>query len=148
MVQRPGALHHPGSNLVEGSGQVLKFGGMSVGSGERIRRVASFIGHHVREGEGIVPVIVVSALSGVTDQLLRIARFACTGDHESWQQELEAVQATWDIRSYNCSLELSLHSRCFLTNSCTGYLAHLFGKSHRKSDRACLHWLQKDVRLR
>ena len=102
---------------MEGSGQVLKFGGMSVGSGERIRRVASIIGHHVRESEGIVPVIVVSALSGVTDQLLRIARFACTGDHESWQQELEAVQATWDIRSYNCSLELSLHSRCFLKNS-------------------------------
>ena len=77
---------------MEGSGQVLKFGGMSVGSGERIRRVASFIGHHVREGEGIVPVIVVSALSGVTDQLLRIARFACTGDHKSWQQELEALK--------------------------------------------------------
>ncbi len=25
---------------------------------------------------------------------------------------------------------------------CTGYLAHLFGKSHHQSDRASLHWLQ------
>jgi aspartokinase len=58
---------------------------MSVGSGEHIRRVASVIGHHVSEGEGIVPEIVVSALPGVTDQLLRIARFACTGEYESWQ---------------------------------------------------------------
>ena len=77
---------------MQGRGQVLKFGGTSVGSGERIRRVASIIGHHLRGGEGMSPVIVVSAMSGVTDQLLGIARFACTGDHESWQQELEALK--------------------------------------------------------
>jgi aspartate kinase len=77
---------------MEGSGQVLKFGGTSVGSGECIRRVASIIGHHVRDGEGMFPVIVVSAMSGATNQLLRIAHFACTGDHESWQQELEALK--------------------------------------------------------
>ena len=77
---------------MKGSRQVLKFGGASVGSGERIRRVASVIRHHVREGERMFPVIVVSAMSGVTDQLLRIARFACTGDQESWQQELEALK--------------------------------------------------------
>src|SRR2546421_561388 len=28
---------------------------------------------------------------------------------------------------------------------CTGYLVHLFGKSHCKSDRAYPHWLQIDV---
>src|SRR2546430_17377044 len=77
---------------MKGSRQVLKFGRASVGSGERIRRVASVIRHHVREGERMFPVIVVSAMSGVTDQLLRIARFACTGDQESWQQELEALK--------------------------------------------------------
>lgn len=72
--------------------QVLKFGGTSVGSGERIRRVATIIGHHQRDSEGMFPVVVVSAMSGVTDQLLRIVRFACTGNHESWQQELEALK--------------------------------------------------------
>ena len=77
---------------MEDSIQVLKFGGTSVGSGERIRRVASIIGHHLRDSKGMFPVIVVSAMSGVTDQLLRIERFACTGDHESWQQELEALK--------------------------------------------------------
>ena len=29
--------------------------------------------------------------------------------------------------------------------SCTGYLAHLFRKGHRQSDRASFHWLQMDV---
>jgi len=38
------------------------------------------------------PVIVVSAMSDVTDQLLRIARVACTGERESWQQEVEALK--------------------------------------------------------
>jgi aspartate kinase len=77
---------------MEGSVQVLKFGGTSVGSGERVRRVASIIGHHLRDGEGMFPVIVVSAMSDVTDQLLRIARVACTGERESWQQEVEALK--------------------------------------------------------
>ncbi len=36
--------------------------------------------------------VVVSAMSGVTDQLLRIARFACIGDHEAVQQELDAFR--------------------------------------------------------
>ena len=77
---------------MDGSRQVVKFGGTSVGSGEGIGRVASIIRHHVRDSEGMFPVVVVSAMSGVTDQLLRIARFTCTGDHESWQQELEALK--------------------------------------------------------
>src|SRR5947209_7269308 len=77
---------------MEGSRQVVKFGGTSVGSGEDIRHVASIIRHRVHDSEGMFPVVVVSAMSGVTDQLVRIARFACTGDHESWQQELEALK--------------------------------------------------------
>jgi len=67
---------------MERSVEVLKFGGTSVGSGERIRRVVTIIGHHLRDSEGMFPVVVVSAMSGVTDQLLRIARYACTGEHE------------------------------------------------------------------
>src|SRR6202035_3676497 len=77
---------------MERSVQVLKFGGTSVGSGERIRRVATIIAYHLRDTGGMFPVVVVSAMSGVTDQLLRIARFACTGDRESWQQELDAFK--------------------------------------------------------
>jgi aspartate kinase len=77
---------------MEVSRQVLKFGGTSVGSGERIRSVASIIGHHVRNDRRMFPVVVVSAMSGVTDQLLRIARFTCSGDHEAVQQELNALR--------------------------------------------------------
>ncbi len=77
---------------MERSVHVLKFGGTSVGNGERMRRVAAIIGHHLRDGEGMFPVVVVSAMSGVTDQLLRIARFACTGERELLRQELDAFR--------------------------------------------------------
>lgn len=70
---------------------VLKFGGTSVGSGERIRRVASIIAHWIEETPGTWPVVVVSAMSGITDQLLRIARHASNGDDEECERELQEL---------------------------------------------------------
>jgi aspartate kinase len=71
---------------------VLKFGGTSVGNAERIRRVASIIAHVFNDAETDFPVVVVSAMSGVTDQLLRIARAACAGDREVCDQELAGLR--------------------------------------------------------
>lgn len=75
---------------------VLKFGGTSVGNGERIRQVAKIVADHVAEvrsgGDIPTPVIVVSAMSGVTDQLLRLARYACTGTHEECARELKQLK--------------------------------------------------------
>lgn len=50
----------------------MKFGGTSVGSAERIRGVAE----RVRERLDLRPVVVVSALSGITDLLIKGARRA------------------------------------------------------------------------
>ncbi len=80
--------------------QVLKFGGTSVGNGERIRRVAHIIEHTVNDTQEHFPIVVVSAMSKVTDQLLRIARVTCEGDDEAtgreltslWQKHSEAVE--------------------------------------------------------
>jgi aspartate kinase len=55
---------------------VLKFGGTSVGSAERIRGVAL----RLRERLERRPLAVVSALSGTTDQLIRAARAAADRD--------------------------------------------------------------------
>src|SRR6266496_81764 len=72
--------------------QIIKFGGTSVGSGERIRRVANIITHKVHDTGEAFPVVVVSAMSGVTDQLLRIARFAYTGEHHNCETELNTLK--------------------------------------------------------
>ena len=57
---------------------VMKFGGTSVGSPERIRSMAE----RVRERLTQHPVVVVSALSGVTDLLVRGAQLALARDSD------------------------------------------------------------------
>jgi len=57
--------------------RVLKFGGTSVGSAENLSRVLEI----VRAQLGERPVVVVSAHSGVTDELLRLARAAVAGGY-------------------------------------------------------------------
>jgi aspartokinase/homoserine dehydrogenase 1 len=57
--------------------KVLKFGGSSVGSPERIRSVASIVLEAATRDRVVV---VVSAFQGVTDQLLRCAHLAEQGD--------------------------------------------------------------------
>src|SRR5256714_12118615 len=72
--------------------QVLKFGGTSVGNGERIRRVAQIIARTFHDPAEAFPVVVVSAMAKVTDQLLRIAAFVCSNELEAYQQELKALK--------------------------------------------------------
>ena len=57
--------------------RVLKFGGTSVGSAENLSRVLAI----VRAQGGERPVVVVSAHSGVTNELLRLARAAVAGGY-------------------------------------------------------------------
>jgi len=72
--------------------RVFKFGGTSVGSGHCIGQVARIIAAAATvEGEGF-PVVVVSAMSGVTDALLRIARLVCLGKQEAITHELDELK--------------------------------------------------------
>lgn len=59
--------------------KVLKFGGSSVGTPDRIRVVRQII-----ESQPVPCVVVVSAFQGVTDQLYKIADLAAKGSTESW----------------------------------------------------------------
>jgi len=70
---------------------VMKFGGTSVASGEKIRHVANLIANYVSQGYAIVTVI--SALEGVTDKLIEASEQARKGDrdyiHEFKQEVIE-----------------------------------------------------------
>jgi bifunctional aspartokinase / homoserine dehydrogenase 1 len=61
---------------------VMKFGGTSVGSDERMQKVADILAEHAQRTELVV---VVSAMSGVTDMLIRAAIEASQGDSEHWK---------------------------------------------------------------
>ena len=57
---------------------VMKFGGTSVEDPAAIRRTAAIVAGRVAQGKQ--PIVVVSAMAKVTDQLLRAAACAATGD--------------------------------------------------------------------
>jgi aspartate kinase len=67
---------------------VLKFGGTSVGSAERIARVAEIV-----EGAGTAarPVVVTSAMSGVTDELERLIAWARAGERDQVERTLNEL---------------------------------------------------------
>ena len=58
---------------------VHKFGGASLADSAAVRRAVEIIRSHRREPT----VVVVSAMAGVTDALLAVARQAGTGDERS-----------------------------------------------------------------
>lgn len=59
---------------------VMKFGGSSVASGEKIRHVANLISSYAKEGYGIAAVI--SAFEGVTDNLIEASEQAKKGNKQ------------------------------------------------------------------
>ena len=68
---------------------VLKFGGTSVGDGERIGRVADLVAS--RRGEG--PLAVVSAVGGVTDLLVSLSRSSKAKDRAAADAAVEEISA-------------------------------------------------------
>lgn len=68
---------------------VMKFGGSSVATGKKIRNVAKLISDNKKENHGIV--VVVSALEGVTNQLIQAAEEAKKGNSEHVQKFIQKI---------------------------------------------------------
>lgn len=63
----------------------MKFGGTSVGTVESLRNVKQIV-----ESATEFVVVVVSALGGITDRLIKTANLACAGD-ESYHEEIDYI---------------------------------------------------------
>ncbi|MFY4729744.1 aspartate kinase, partial [Nitrospira sp. BLG_2] len=68
---------------------VQKYGGTSVGTIERIHSVADRVAHTQREGNQVV--VVLSAMSGETDRLVKLAHAVTTVPDE---RELDMLLST------------------------------------------------------
>ncbi|MEZ5425092.1 MAG: bifunctional aspartate kinase/homoserine dehydrogenase I [Pyrinomonadaceae bacterium] len=68
--------------------KVLKFGGTSVGSAGNIEKVGAIVADELREDQCV---IVLSAMQGTTDALIRAGRSAETGD-ESFRAGIEEIE--------------------------------------------------------
>jgi len=74
---------------------VMKFGGSSVSTGERIANVARIVAR-VKEQRGTPPVVVVSAMGGVTDSLVRAVESSVAGDARTYRMIREELQQRHD----------------------------------------------------
>jgi aspartate kinase len=70
---------------------IMKFGGTSVGSPEAIKQAAAIVRKYARRWDGLV--VVVSAMRGVTDTLIRCAHTATRGDVTSCQSLIADLQS-------------------------------------------------------
>ncbi|HSW32324.1 MAG TPA: aspartate kinase, partial [Steroidobacteraceae bacterium] len=70
---------------------VLKFGGTSVSSVSNWKHVAAVV--RARLDEGLRPIVVHSALSGITDRLEQLLSKALTGDWEPVMEQIERRHA-------------------------------------------------------
>lgn len=68
---------------------LMKFGGTSVGSAERIRQSAEIVRDARREHSLVV---VVSALSGITDLVIETLHAACAADRKLMEERLASIE--------------------------------------------------------
>jgi len=107
---------------------VQKYGGTSVANPERIQAVAERVKRFRGQGHDVV--VVVSAMSGVTDSLIKLAK----GVHsEPPPRELDALLATGEQQTI-ALLSMALENIGCPARSYTGYQAHIrtdsaFGKA-------------------
>ena len=93
---------------------VQKYGGTSVGNPERIRNVANRVAESHKAGHRLV--IVVSAMSGVTDSLIKLAREV---NPEATAREVDVLLSTGEQQTI-ALLALALHGLGIPAVSLTG----------------------------
>ncbi|GJL50739.1 aspartate kinase [Candidatus Nitrospira salsa] len=107
---------------------IQKFGGTSVGSVERIHAVADLIERTARDGHQLV--VVLSAMSGETDRLLRLAREVCDVPDE---RELDMLLSSGERVTISL-MAMTLRERGILAQSFTGrQVGIVTNNSHTKA---------------
>ena len=101
---------------------VVKFGGTSVGAVPQIDRAARVV-ESMRQSQ---PVVVVSAMAGVTDALLQAGEAAVAGQVRQRDDKLWESAASMIRLSMNCSKTGAPRLQCKRRNG-------RFGKKFRKS---------------
>jgi len=109
--------------------RVLKFGGTSVGTLERINNVAKIITKFKNKGDSIVA--VVSAMSGETNKLIEYASFFSTSPNE---KELDMLLSSGE-RVTSALLSIALNDQGYETTSMSGAEAGIFTTSQHTNAR-------------
>jgi aspartate kinase len=105
---------------------VMKFGGTSVADADAIDRLIGIVRAHIQKSGVHPPVVVVSALAGVTDKLIEVARQAEEGDGE---RAIATLQALLD-RHLTMAATVTVTSQVALLASVRAEFEELIGLVH------------------
>jgi aspartate kinase len=105
----------------------MKFGGTSVGDGERIRTVADYIARTVRHGNQVV--VAVSAMGKETDELLHLAS-SVSSVHPGREMDMLITAGERKAMAVLC---LALHDRGVLADSFTGSQAGIITDTEHRN---------------
>src|SRR5690242_21899742 len=109
---------------------VQKFGGTSVGNTDRIKNVARRVTEYRKRGDQVV--VVVSAMSGVTDNLIKLAKEIMPLPSE---REMDMLLATGEQTTIALTA-MALHAMGIDAVSLTGAQAGILTDGvHTKADR-------------
>jgi aspartate kinase len=117
---------------------VQKFGGTSVADPDAIRRLIEIVRTaRVRDGAG--PAVVVSAMSGITDGLLKLASDAAAGRASEAHAGVATIRdrhlaAAADLASGNTELVASLTEQCQQLDAVVGTISTVREVTPRMSD--------------
>ncbi|MBI3069828.1 MAG: aspartate kinase [Candidatus Levybacteria bacterium] len=106
---------------------VMKFGGTSVGSAEAIERVAGIVEAYRRNGNPIV--VVVSAMSGVTEELIKVC------DNIAVQNNQGAIELINNLQERHFSTCLQLNMPSLWKLDLQGELNSLFDQLREEANR-------------
>jgi aspartate kinase len=117
---------------------VQKFGGTSVADPEAIRRLMTIV-RSARDRDGAGPAVVVSAMSGVTDGLLRVAADAAAGRAADAHAGVATIKerhlaAAAELAPGNADLVSQLSEQCQQLDAVVDTLATVREVSPRVSD--------------
>jgi len=104
----------------------MKFGGTSVADPEALSRLIGIVRHALQGPDGSAPVVVVSALGGVTDQLVAVARMAEEGEADRAAAALHALRD----RHIAVASAVTNQSRAAIVAQVTSELNELIGLVH------------------
>lgn len=129
---------------------VMKFGGTSVGGSGPIERVASLVEKYTREGHSLV--VVISAIRGVTDALVKIGEYIKEDNRSDLELGLEDI--LYRHLEVASNLNLSRPLRASLDNKIEElffelhpYALGLRGLTSEQSDRILSYGERLNVRI-
>jgi len=105
---------------------VMKFGGTSVADSDAIDRLIAIVRDHLRKTPARPPIVVVSALAGVTDKLIEVTRQAEEGDTPRATSTLRALLD----RHLTLSSAVAVTSEAALSASVRAEFDELIGLVH------------------